>query len=454
MRDWQGEMRALLGLGWPLVVAQLAQNALFTTDVIMMGWLGPTQLAAGTLASSFLIVFQLFGVGIVSAVAPMAAQARGAREFRSVRRTVRQGFWASILLGLLMVPVLLQVGPILLFLGQEAELAALAQVYVNFAAWLFFPAFGIVVLRSFLSAHDVTRIILVITLVGVLVNAGLNYVLMFGNFGFPRLELAGAGIATTLVNIVMMGLMLAYALTHKRLRRYHILVRFWKPDWPRFIEIFRIGAPIGLMLAAEVGMFSVAAVMMGWIGTEAVAAHAIASQCASLAFMVPLGLSHATTVRVGVAYGRSHRRGIALAGWTALAVTLGFMSMTAIAFVVLPEQFVGFFLDAAQPGNVETLALAASFLGVAAVFQLVDGAQVSAAAALRGLSDTRTPMLIALLGYWAVGLPVGYLCGFTLGLGGLGIWFGLATGLALVAVILNIRFAMRERLGLLRAHPV
>lgn len=447
---WGAELRATFALAWPLVIAQLAQNALTTTDVIMLGWLGPTYLAAGTLATTFLMPFFLLGVGIVGAVAPLVAQARGARDIKAVRRVVRQGLWAAILLAALMIPLLLQIRPIFALLGQDPAATIMAEQFIQIGVWMLFPALSIIALRSLLSAFDATRIILVITVSGVLFNAAANYVLIFGHFGFPRLELRGSAIATVLTNLLMFALMLAYVLRHRRFRRFYVLMRFWKPDWPRFREIFRIGIPIGLTVLAEVGLFTAAALLMGRLGTDEVAAHAIALQSASMAFMVPLGLGIAATVRVGRAYGRSDPEGIHKAGWTAFALGTGFMALSCVVFLTMGPVIVSWFLDPRAPENANALALAASFLMVAGVFQLADGAQVVAAHALRGLSDTKIPMLLAILGYWMVGLPIAYLLGFVLGWRGTGIWMGLAAGLAFVAVVLVARFAMRQRLGLLR----
>src|SRR5690606_30198368 len=265
---WTAELRATFMLAWPLVVAQVAQNALFTTDVIMMGWLGPQYLAASTLATSFFTPFLLLGGGIVSAVAPLAAQAIGGRKIKNVRRTVRQGFWATIVIALVLLPLIWQIEPILLATGQAPDLSRMAAEYMHIAVFVLFPGLGLFVIRSFLSALSVTRVILYVTLAGVVLNAVINYALIFGNFGFPRLELRGAAIGTLVTNFAMFGLLLAYAVTHRRYRRFHILVRFWKPDWPRFAEIFRIGTPIGLTLMAEVGMFAVAVILMGWHGTD------------------------------------------------------------------------------------------------------------------------------------------------------------------------------------------
>lgn len=451
LRRWSAEFAALFHLGWPLIVAQLAQNLLLTTDVIMLGWLGADALAASTLAGAVIICLQLLGVGIVGAVAPLVAQARGARQIKDVRRIVRQGLWVSILLAAILTPLVYNIAPILSLLGQEPALVAEAERYAHTVCWMLLPAFGIIALRSFLAAHGATRMVLVITVVGVLLNALLNYALIFGHWGFPRLELAGAGVSTTLVNLAMFALMLAYVLTHRRYRRYHILHNFTRADWLHFRQLFAIGMPIGLMLVAEVGLFTSASLLQGWISAQSVAAHAVALQLSALAFMVPLGLSQATTVRVGLAYGQGSREGIALAGWVSLAATLIFMSTTCALFLLMPDRLVRLFLDPQNPANAVALALAAQFLLVTGVYQLADGAQVIAAAALRGLGDTRMPLILALIGFWVVGFPVSYLCGFVLGLGGMGIWYGLATGLAVSATLLVTRFARRERLGLVPA---
>lgn len=451
---WATELRASFALAWPLIVAQLAQNLLFTTDVVLMGWLGPKYLAAGTLAGAFLVPFQLTGIGIVGAVAPLVAQARGRGDTKAVRRIVRQGFWVAILVATLLVPIVLSIRPIYLAIGQDPEVTALAESYMFAGFWMLYPALGIMVVRSFLSAFAATRVILVVTIIGVLVNGLLAYTLIFGHFGFPRLELRGAALATGLVNVVMFLSLLGYVVTHRKLKRFHILVRFFKPDWPRFFEILKVGLPIGLTVAAEVGLFSVAAILMGRLGTNETAAHAVALQLASTAFMVPLGLGMAATVRVGLAYGRGDAEGVRLAGWTAIGMGTGFMALTAALFLAIPHALVAIFLDSTDPANATALMLAATYLGIAGIFQLADGAQVVAAHSLRGLSDTRTPMLLAIFGYWCVGLPTAYVLGFVLDLRGVGVWLGLATGLAFVAILLVSRFSLRGRLGLIKTSAL
>jgi MATE family multidrug resistance protein len=371
----------------------------------------------------------------------MIAQAIGARQRRSVRRTVRQGLWMAVAVGLVISLILMHGETLMLAFGQSARTASLAGDYLGFAAWMMMPSLMFVVLRALVSAHGSTRIILRITLAGIVLNAALDYTLMFGAFGLPRLEMQGAGIATASVHLAMFLLLLGHVVRVRPYRRYLILVRLWKPDWARFAAIWRLGAPIGVTMAAESGLFAVAAVMMGWLGEAELAAHAVALQFASIAFMTPLGLSHATTVRVGLAHGSGDRSAAARAGWVSIMLSLVFMGAVAALFVAAPRALTTLLLDPADPANARPLMLASQYLMVAALFQLVDGAQVTGVASLRGLGDTRVPMLIALVGYWVVGIPFGWVMAFPLGFEGVGLWLGLAAGLAFAAVFLCARFA-------------
>ena len=440
----------MLALAWPLVLSQVAQAAFFTTDVVLMGWLGPQSLAGISLGTALLSPLIVGGFGVVMATAPMISQAIGAREMKSVRRTVRQGLWVAIMLSMVIVPVLVFAEHIFPLAGQPAEISVLAAAYLDFAALSVPPALGFMVLRLFISAKGKTSAVLAIVVAAVIVNGLLAYGLIFGAAGLPALGIIGAGIATAIANWLMFGLGAAYAITHPLYRRHFVFVRFFKPDWPRFAELLRIGLPIGLTQVAEVGLFGFAVFMMGWIGPDAVAAHAVAVQCASLSFMVPLGLSQATTIRVGLAQGRHDPGNVGRAGWIGLIMTLAFMSLTFSLFVFAPRSLAGVFLDASRPENASVIALAASYLVVAGLFQFFDGTQVAMAAALRGLSDTRVPMIIAMIGYWLVGLGVAYILAFVLGWSGVGVWTGLAAGLGFVAVVLLIRWVRRETLGLVK----
>ena len=452
---WSTELRAMLSLAWPVILTNLSQIALATTDVIMMGWLGPEALAAGALGANLNFAFLIFGIGLVTATAPMVAIELGRRRHsvREVRRTVRQGFWVAISFTVPVWAILWQAEPILIALRQDPKLSHGAASYLHTFQWSFLPFLFYIVLRNFVSALERPLAALWIMGAAVVLNAFLVWVLMFGNLGAPALGLPGAGIATTLVNIfTVVGLGLLISID-RRFRRYHLFGRFWRPDWHRFREIWRIGLPIAFTLGFEVTVFNAAVFLMGIISADALAAHSIAIQIASVAFMVPLGFGMAATVRVGLAFGAGDRGGVARAGWTAFALAIVYACGTAVIMLVFGRELVGVFLDLDTPANQTVIGLAVSFLVFAGIFQLADSGQAAGSGMLRGLGDTRWPMIFAAIGYWGVGLPLSLVLGFWTPLAGQGIWTGLATGLAVVAVLMITRWARREQLGLTRLKP-
>ena len=281
------------------------------------------------------------------------------------------------------------------------------------------------------------------TLIAIPLNALGNYALIFGNFGLPRLELAGAGYSSAMTESFLFLSLLAFVLLDRRFRRYRLLGRIWRPDWPRFREIFRLGLPIGLMHISELGLFLAAALLLGLIGTPELAGHAIALQCAAISYMIPLGLAQATTVRVGLAVGRRDPVAMRRGAVSALCLGCGFMVLPALVFWFAGPQLVSLFLDLEQADNLVAAGFAVSYLAVAAIFQIADGGQAIAAGALRGLKDTRVPMLLALVGYWLVGFGSAWWLAFGLGLGGLGVWLGLAIGLAFGFLALLARLLLR-----------
>jgi MATE family multidrug resistance protein len=285
-------------------------------------------------------------------------------------------------------------------------------------------------------------------LVAIVLNALADYALIYGSFGFPRLGLFGAGIATTFSSTVLFGGLAIFLLIDRRFRRYRFFGRMWHADWPRFRELWRLGLPIGLALTFEVTIFNVAALLMGLIGSDSLAAYAIALQVATLTFMVPLGLNQAVTVRVGRAYGAGDLDGIRRAGWSAYALGIAFMSLAAMLMIFAPRLLIGAFIDLHDPMNDAVISLGIGFLAVAGLFQIFDGAQAVGAGMLRGLHDTRVPMIYAATGYWGIGLPLAAVLGFATDLAGIGIWIGLAAGLASVAALMTTRWIRRERLGL------
>jgi multidrug resistance protein, MATE family len=447
---WRGEIRAMLSLSWPMVLTNLAQTAMTTTDVMMMGRLGPTSLAAGSLGANLYFAFMIFGLGLISAASPMIATELGRKRHsvRDVRRTVRQGLWVSAVIAVPIWLILWNAEAILLAMNQKPELAAEAGRYVRPLQWAILPFYGYIVLRSFISALERPGWAMAITFLAVAFNVLANWCLMFGNLGFPALGIAGAGWATLLSSLLMFGGLALVVIVERQFRRYHLFGRFWRSDWPRFSTLFRLGLPIAGLLTFEVSIFNAAAFLMGLISEASLAAHAIAIQIASITFMVPLGLSQAVTVRVGLAYGAEDPEGIRRAGWTAFIMAVGFMALMALIMVTAPETLISAFIDLDAPANAPVIALAVTFLGFAALFQVVDGAQAVGGGMLRGLHDTKVPMILAAIGYWGVGLPLGVLLAFAFDFAGSGIWIGLSSGLAVVAVLLLSRWVRRDELGL------
>ncbi|NUQ19272.1 MAG: MATE family efflux transporter [Sphingomonas sp.] len=450
-REWLGELRSTLALAWPLILANLTQQAIQATDVLLMGRLGASQLAAATLALNLTFTFNLLMLGLVTASSPMMATALGQRfnAVRDVRRTFRAGLW---LVAIMLPPywlLLWHIGALMRAFGEAPELARQGQTFMRAYMWCTAPWLLFQLLRNFVSALERPRVVLWLSLGGIALNGLLSWSLIFGHFGLPALGLPGGGLGSTLTWFILCGALVLVTVSERQFRRFHLFGHWWRFDRQRTMALVRLGWPIGATMALEMGVFALAAYFMGWIGAPAVAAHAVALQLAALTFMVPLGLGQAATVRVGLALGRRDEVGIARAGWTAWIIGVAFMGTMALVMWSIPRRLVTLFL-VDVPQNAVTIALAVGFLRVAAAFQLVDGAQVIGAGMLRGLHDTRWPLLFALVGYWLVGLGIGSWLAFAADWKGLGIWIGLAAGLASVAALMLARWLMRKGLGLTR----
>jgi MATE family multidrug resistance protein len=447
--DWSAELRSTLALAWPLILANLTQQLIQATDVLLMGRLGSTQLAAATLALNLTFTFNIFFLGLLTATSPMMATSLGQRSnaVRDVRRTFRAGLW---LIAIAMPPywlLLWHVGDLMRALGQSEELASQGQTFLRAYMWCTAPWLLFQLLRNFVAALERPRVVLWLSVIGIALNALFSWSLIFGKFGLPAFGLVGGGVGSTITWMLMCGALVAVASTDRQIRRFHLFGNWWRFDSQRTVAMVKLGLPIGITMALEMGVFALAAYFMGWIGAPAVAAHAVALQIAALTFMVPLGLGQAATVRVGLALGRQDKPAIARAGWTAWVLGVAFMGSMAGVMWAIPHRLVVLFLEE-EPANAVAIALAVSFLRVAAAFQLVDGAQVIGAGMLRGLHDTRWPLVFAFVGYWVIGLGIGTWLAFGSDWKGVGIWIGLASGLAAVAVLILARWSMRERLGL------
>ena len=450
---WRTELGATLRLAAPLAAANLLQMLVYAIDVIFVARLGETALAASSLATTLFGLMMWCLIGLTGACAPLIAAELGRRAHavREVRRSVRMALWLAAGTGLLAMLVSANGEALLLLSGQDAEVARQAGSFLAILLWATIPNIMAGVLRNCVSALGRPVFATAITGLAILVNALGNYVLVFGNWGAPALGLDGSAISSVITAFVMLG---AYALairTDRRLRRYRVFGRWWRPEWQRLRDLLRIGLPISLIIMAEGGLFSSAAFLMGLLGQAELAGHTVALQVAALAFQIPFGVGQAATIRVGYHYGAGNVAAIAAAGKAALVVAVSYMIIPAALMILAPRFVLSLYVDPADPANAAMVGHAVGFLAIAAAFQLFDGLQAVLAGTLRGLQDTRMPLILALIGYWLIGFTTSVALGFFSPLAGNGIWLGLAAGLVVVSLLLGRRWQRRAVLGLVPA---
>ncbi len=427
------ELRELLGVAGPLVVSQLGQGGMNTADTIMVGPLGAEALAAAGLGSAIHIATLMLFTGTILGMTPLVSQAFGAGDRERCSEVLVQGVWMSLALSVPLAWLTFLGGDIARLFGQEPGVARLAGEYMDALAWGVLPALLFLALRQYLEGMGITTPAMVMTFVGLAVNVAGNALLIHGVDGWvPAMGVVGSGWATTLTRWAMALAMAGYLLLHPRLRPFRGVD--WRPHAATLRRIAAIGVPIGTQLGVEVGLISFTAIMVGWFGPTELAAHQVTINLASITFMVALGVSLAGSIRVGQHLGAGSARGVRRATLATYLCTLGFMSLCALAFFLFPRQLVGLYTS--DPG---ILRVATSLLLVAAFFQVFDGAQVAGLCALRGAADTRVPMLMAVVGYWVIGVPVAYLLGFHTPLGPAGVWAGLSAALGTVALLLAWR---------------
>jgi len=438
---WTGELSALLTLGIPMALTQLAGFAIYTIDVLMIGRLSPEDLAAASLGTVLYFLFYMIGIGPVMAVTPLASQALGAnkREVYDVRISVRMALWTIAIMTPIVVWVVSFAEPISIAFGQDPELSkkAGAYVFVLCFGWPF--AMAIMALRNFLAAIGKTRVPLILAIITTIINALLNYVLIFGLYGFPRLELVGAGVASSIATAIGFAMFVAYIYWDKDSKRFHILRNFWKPHWYRLKEIINLGWPISITTVFEGMLFNACVFLMGILGVMQVAAYQIALNVAALAFMLPWGLSMAGGVRIGLARGAGNRPAVKRAALTTMFAAIVGIMLFAIPIAISPNFVAGLYMEIEAPKNREVVALVATFLPIAAAFMFFDATQVAANQLLRGLKDVRWAMVLAGISFWGVGFPVAYYLGLKTSVGALGIWYGLLASLIAASILLGAR---------------
>ncbi|MEM8675080.1 MAG: MATE family efflux transporter [Cyanobacteria bacterium P01_G01_bin.67] len=442
------EAKKFLQLAIPLAGAQVAQSLTGFFDTIMMGRLGAETLAAGGLASLTFFAILNTAAGVVMGVSPLVAQAFGAGKKTRIEKLTRQGFWIVLLLSIPMMLAIAHLDSVMMQWGQAETTVTLANSYLDIILWGFFPALGFAMLRGVVSGLSQARPILIIVVFGTVFNIIGNYILGFGKFGFPRLELVGLSISSTLALWGMFIALIVYILRHPQLGAYRFFEQLYKLKPALISELCQTGIPIGIFIALEIGLFTIVTYLMGALGTEVLAAHQIVFQTVMVTFMIPLGMSYAATARVGQWLGLNNLPGIKRAGYVGIGMGLTVMLLLAIAMLLFPRSIVAIYLDLNDPANTQIVSLALPMLAIASVAQILDAVQKIAYGALQGIQDTRIPVLLNILAFWVIGLTSGYVLGFYFDLGGIGLWLGQSVGVAVAAILFLLRF--RDRLNNLK----
>jgi len=443
------EIREFFGLAIPLISAQVAQSATGFVDTVMMGWLGQEYLAGGGLAAMTFMLLLVTATGLVVGISPLIAEAYGSGYRARIQKLTGHGIWLTLLVTLPIMLLLGQIERVIEHLGQSAITVTLASKFLGIMLWGFLPALMFALLKSVVSSLSHPKPIMVIVVIGTLFNAIANYILGFGKLGFPALGIAGIAWASVLSQWLMLLALIIYILKDRELRSYQLFGSLYEFELKTLRDLIKIGSPIAVSFSLEIGLFTATTYLMGALGIEVLAAHQIVLQTISLIFMVPLGMSFATTIRVGQWYGQQNSEGVERAAYVSMWIGGIFMTGMAIILLVFPRSIFSLYLDVDAPENAKVIALATSMNSIGAISQILDGVQTNAAGALRGLQDTRIPMLLSFAAFWGVGLSSGYFLGFHFGLGGVGLWIGQFLGIAMSAVVFLSRFRQLIRLPIM-----
>lgn len=443
----RSEIRANLHLAVPVMLSQLGHVMMGVADNVMVGKLGATSLAAAGLANVAFNVLLLFGIGVSYAITPLVAQAAGEKDDAGVSNILKHGLAINVLTGCSLVVVVFFGKQALYFIGQPADVVELAIPYLNIVTVSIIPVLIFQTFRQLSEGLSNTRLAMIIVLSANVLNIALNYILIYGHLGFPVLGLNGAGYAT-LASRLVMGMGIAwYVYQSPVFRSYRIGFQLGNYSRKLFSKMLHIGVPAGLQFIFEVAAFDFSLVMMGWIGTQALAAHQIAINLATISYMTTSGLAAAATIRVGQELGKNDIVRLRHTAFVIIRMALVWMSGWAVVFIVGRSLLPSFYVQ-----DAEVLSIAAPLVVIAGLFQLSDGLQVVSVGALRGLQDVKIPSLLIFISYWIIALPLGYWMAFVLGWGAIGIWSGLLIGLTLVALAVTYRFHALSRALLRSAH--
>jgi len=429
-----------LQLAYPVIIGQLGIIMMGVVDNLMVGKLGAAPLAAAALGNILAFIMLIIGIGVSLAVTPLVAIAIGAKKFEDCGVYFRQSLLVNIIFSILLAVIIFFAADLIQYFDQPLEIQLQAESYMKILGLSSVPLLLFQTYKQFIEGLSVMRPAMIITLIANIVNAFTNWLLIFGNWGFPALGLDGAGWATFASRVFMALALMIFVMNNKFFKQYDVSFHFRSINWRVIKKILSLGLPSGIQYFFEVGAFSFAVIMVGWLGTKQLAAHQIAISLASISFMAVLGISVAGSIRVGNAVGMKDIAETRRAGFTAALLGASIMLVAGIIFVLFRD-----FLPTLYISDQEVISYASSLLIIAALFQISDGIQAVGIGILRGLTDVKIPTAITFIAYWIVGLPVGYLLGFNFEMGVQGVWIGLLLGLTTSAILLTLRFNSRSK---------
>ena len=434
------EIKKTIHLSIPIVVGQLGQMLMGVVDNIMVGKLGAIPLAAASIANSLFMLIMVVGFGLTMAVTPLTAMACGAGKDKECGVVLRQGILVNLLSGMILCALTFFLSETIPYLNQPPEIVAPASLYMKILGVSILPLMLFQSFRQFAEGVSFLKPAMVITLLANIVNVMANWIFIYGNLGVPALGLTGAGIATTGSRVFMAVALMVVVTRSSKMRRFDPFLNFGKIDFPMMRRLLSIGIPAGLQYFFEVSAFSASAIMIGWMGTTALAAHQIALNIAHISFMVAMGISSAATIRVSNAVGRQDIHGTRMAGFSAAVLCALFMASAGLLFILFR-----YFLPTLYISDKAVIDITASLLIIVAFFQISDGTQAVGIGILRGITDMKIPTLITLVAYWVMGLPSGYILAFGFDMGIFGVWYGLLISLTASGLFMMMRFHAKSK---------
>jgi MATE family multidrug resistance protein len=435
------EILKTLTLAYPVIIGQLGIVMMGVVDSIMVGQLGPVQLAAASLANSLIFIILIIGIGCSGVVSPLIAILVGAKRFSECGVYFRQSLLVNVVLSFVMLGIILLSLNFIQYLNQPPEVIDYTITFMRILGFSAIPLMVYQTYRHFIEGLSIMKPAMIIALLANIINAFANWVLIFGKLGFPELGIAGSAWATFISRIFMAAVIMIYVMRNKKFKEFDVTFHFRGVNFSIIKKILSLGLPSGFQYFFEVGAFSIAVIMIGWIGSNELAAHQIAINLASISFMAALGISQAASIRVGNAVGEQSITKIRISGFTGIALGAAFQSLAGLIFIFLNKILPTFYIN-----DEDVITIAARLIIIAAIFQLSDGTQAVGIGVLRGLTDVKGPTIITFIAYWLISLPIGYLLGFTFKLGVDGVWIGLLIGLTVSAVLLTFRFNYKSKL--------